>query len=599
MMNSFLTADANAESGGNFGIGYHNRALSSAAGPFGITDATWGGLSSKYPQLGLSSANRFDPDANMRAATALQGEWSDSLRSKGLPVNNASLGLSSFLGPAAASSFLQADPNETVQAALERSVGPAQAARMIAANPGVLDGSRTVGQVLQFNQSRMGAGGAPDASTGLPAAPGGMSAAPQVPSLGTIQATPPPPIPSDFAMPVSGPVQAPQVDQSGHDGDPGIMAGLGMMGGMSWQDAMQGGLKGYQAAVAQQQENARADAQLQGETNNLNATQDFRAAQAAHARAQAWQELHPTISPDQALSANVRLREQDVQQRGQDATMQEAQARLEASRAMIRGAPQQFVVPGDDGSPSRTIEVASTPNGQVYTDLNSGQRIDHLPAGAVPMGSYNQQTARDSKVQAAQAKDIGAITQAGMDATNQMETLRRVQADANDPRALNGPGVTLSLGRLVDSLAGTSVFGDKTAEDLSKMDLGQLNWNSVRDSIHGTGGRLTQQEVGLLQKNFASVSTDPTARNQVIGVIQRSLQRQQQIANDWTGMDPTLRAAVLRTPGGKGVAEWQFGENQRLAAQQPQVDAGVPATSVGSSLGSPSGPRPPLSSFMK
>lgn len=555
---SFLISDGNAESGNN-PLGYHDPSTSTAAGRFGITDTTWRGLMNTRPDLGLSWGNRLDDAANTRAATALSGEWANNLSNKGLPVDNSTLGLSSLVGPAAAAALLKADPTMAVSDVLSSAVGPQQAQQMIQANPTLLGGGKNVGSLVAANQSRMGMPQASVPSMSVQANPAPQQ--PPVQQSPQFQAQPTPPMPQGFgAAPPSNPAipQVAQVDQSAM-GSPLVGMGLAMMGGNGWHDAMAKAGAAYQNSEDQRLQIAKANAELQNSAAARQSDEPLQAAQAASLRAQAWRALNPTLTPAEAGQLNltatgqqITQRGQDIDQsqansitpaqsaqmnltaRGQDVQMADANARAAYMAQMAKGQPQQFVVPAEDGSQGKTVEVQTLPTGQQrFMDLSTGQQLPGLPAGAVPMQSFNQEANRDFKTSQTNAKDVSTMMSAGMAADNQLENLNRISADLNKPGALAGPGVGLQLARTIDGLAGGSLLGNKTDEDVSKMDLGQLNWNSVRDSIHGTGGRLTQQEVGLLGKNFANIQTDPVARQTVMAVTSHALQRQSDIAKQW------------------------------------------------------------------
>ncbi len=579
MSGSFLLADAGAESGNNPNIGYHDLSKSTAAGAYGITDTTWGGLMKSRPDLGLNWANRMDPAANRAAAGGLQDEWTSHLSRSGVPVDNSSLGLASLVGPSAAVALMQADPNAPLGDVLTRAVGPQQAQAMMAANPGLLNPMRTAGGVVQANSQRMmngaqtaGGMGSVPPSTLPPQVP---SAAPQAPM--SFQASPPPPMPQNFGTQTVPNAPAPTVNTAGHTGDPLVALGMGMMGGNGWHDAMAKGGEAYAAAQAQGQQNARANAQLQMDTNQLDAQAPDRAAQVAAQRAQAWRLLNPTLSPDTAASLNVQARGQDQQaalgaasnaltqrgqdigfadaQRGQDVSMQDAQFRAQYMNQMAKGQPQQFVVPAADGSVGRMIEVQNSPAGSTIRDISGGGApLSALPPGAVPMSSFNQEQQRGFQADKASAKDIGEVMDNAANARNQMDQLQQTLNQANTPGALTGPGMVKSFGRFIDGVTGTSTFGDLSAEQAAQMAAGAGNWNSVRESIHGTGGRLTQQEVGLLQENFPHMATDPAARAAVAAVTQRGLQRQVDVAQQWMDMDPTMQASIKRS---MSVPQWE------------------------------------------
>jgi hypothetical protein len=144
---------------------------STAYGKYQFTRPTWIGTYRKLnPRTNLSDdriwAQRTNPELQERLMDKLTQENSASLKSAGLPVNDATLYLAHFLGSSGANKLLRADANTPV----ERILGK----KAINANPTVLSG-RTVGQVAQWAVGKVG--GAAPAGGGAASAGGGAASA--------------------------------------------------------------------------------------------------------------------------------------------------------------------------------------------------------------------------------------------------------------------------------------------------------------------------------------------------------------------------------------------------------------------------------------
>ena len=206
--------------------------------------------------------------------------------------------------------------------------------------------------------------------------------------------------------------------------------------------------------------NAQLNAGFQNDALNRDADAPTRAAQAAALRASAWQTLNPQISPDQALNANVALRGQDIEQRGQDVQLQAQMAQRAYMAQLAKGQPQTLIVPGDDGSISRTIEVSNTPSGPVYRDESTGQTAGNLgdlkATGAIPSNLYNSQEQRNAAIDKQSAKDVSGLMAAGSNADNQIDSLKTTLAAASQPGAMTGPGIINRFGRAFDQHGGVA-----------------------------------------------------------------------------------------------------------------------------------------------
>lgn len=187
-----------AESGNNPNIGYHDRRLSTAGGPYGITDPTWMGLANKYPQLGLSMANRFDLAANERAKDALTREQAQGLQARGIQPTSYALGMTAFLGPAAGMAILQAAPGANALGVITAAIGADKAAQFARSNPSILHPGATAGDVQARGRRDYGGAGGGEAST---------PTSPNPPA----QITTPPPTPA-YIPPPAEPTPQAQID---------------------------------------------------------------------------------------------------------------------------------------------------------------------------------------------------------------------------------------------------------------------------------------------------------------------------------------------------------------------------------------------------
>jgi len=94
------------ESGGNPGIGYHNRSRSTAYGQFGITGATWAGLRRTNPSL-PADITQSTPEQQRAAFDQLSAANGQQLVRYGLPANTGNLALAHLLGAPDARDYIQ------------------------------------------------------------------------------------------------------------------------------------------------------------------------------------------------------------------------------------------------------------------------------------------------------------------------------------------------------------------------------------------------------------------------------------------------------------------------------------------------------------
>ena len=441
--------------------------------------------------------------------------------------------------------------------------------------------------------SRIGMG-----SSGSSAAGGSLPA--DVPPMALVQSSPTPPMPSNFGAPTQPNSPAATVNNAGHQGDPLVAFGAALAGGNGFHDGIAKAGAAYSDAQQVQQKNAQLNASFQNDADNRDAEAPLQAAQAAANRADAWKALNPVVTPDQALTANLQGRSQDIQQRGQDLDYQTAIARQQYMSQLVKGQPQTLVVPAADGSIGRTITQSSTPAGPVYRDESTGQTSSNLgdlnATGAIPSQLYNSQEQRGAAIDKQSAKDVSSFVTAGTTAANQIDSLKTTLANAAKPGALAAPGIINSFGRAFDSLTGTSLFGNLTDEQVAKLGEGQQNWASIRQAIQGTGGRLTNQETSMLTQVFPNIATDPAARAQAAQILSHGLQRQEDLATQFTAMPQPYQTAITRSPG--GFAGWQLQATKDWNAAHPLQDTPAAGSATTAPAASGGAQQPPLSSFL-
>ena len=237
------------------------------------------------------------------------------------------------------------------------------------------------------------------------------------PTNGPFQGQPLPAMPAGFGTPSQPPVQAPQVQQPGGASNPLVALGLGLAGGNGWHDGIAKGGAAYQDALALQQKTGADNAQLQEQTNDLNAAAPDRAAQAASLRADAWKALNPVVTPDQAATLNLQARGQDVQ-------AQDAQAQLAATaayRQFLTGQTKTantYVDRGADGTASPTFYTQTIGrDGQVHvTDANGNPAT--LPATATTQAEDQRPdpvTVANVRANTKAISDFGTANQAALD----------------------------------------------------------------------------------------------------------------------------------------------------------------------------------------
>lgn len=134
---------------------------SSATGTGQFIDKTWLDLMRQnHPEYADKSdadvlAMRADRGLGMEMLGKLREQNTAILQRNGVDPSAGNIYLAHFLGPTGAVAVAQAAPGAPIFDTLAKSVGPEQAAKMIAANPTVLRG-QTSGSVAQWAADRMG-----------------------------------------------------------------------------------------------------------------------------------------------------------------------------------------------------------------------------------------------------------------------------------------------------------------------------------------------------------------------------------------------------------------------------------------------------------
>jgi hypothetical protein len=147
-----------AESGGR-NIGSDT---SSAFGPYQFTRGTWSAVIKAHPELNLTDADRFKPQAQEIAIRAFTQDNIKSLRKAGIEPTPVNAYMAHFLGAGGGVAFIRAfkaNPNDPASA----HVAPAA----VAANRGVFKPGRTVADVMVLFGKKFGAGSV-DMSGGAP-----------------------------------------------------------------------------------------------------------------------------------------------------------------------------------------------------------------------------------------------------------------------------------------------------------------------------------------------------------------------------------------------------------------------------------------------
>lgn len=121
---------------------------SSAFGPYQFTKGTWSSVIAAHPELNLTEADRFKPQAQEIAIRAFTQDNIKTLKSAGIEATPVNVYMAHFLGSAGAVRFLKANPGElAANVVLPESRD---------ANAGVFKPGRTVGDVLALFGKKFG-----------------------------------------------------------------------------------------------------------------------------------------------------------------------------------------------------------------------------------------------------------------------------------------------------------------------------------------------------------------------------------------------------------------------------------------------------------
>lgn len=220
----YIRKMAVAESGGNTGA---QAATSSAAGPYQIIGST-------ADSLGISRADRYDPDVSTDAISRFTKANASGLQSAGFDPTHGNLYLSHFAGLGGAKSVLGADPATPVSQLLPSS--------SIAANP-FLRGM-SAGDLTDWASRKMSGGPAMQmpATTGGPARPAGFG--------------------------LTGPQQVDPLTGQAVGGSQPATSPYGQIG-----DALQGAQASQQQAKGQQRQSAPAMPAIEGGSSPISLQQ--------------------------------------------------------------------------------------------------------------------------------------------------------------------------------------------------------------------------------------------------------------------------------------------------------------------------------------
>ena len=415
------------------------------------------------------------------------------------------------------------------------------------------------------------------------------------PTNGPFQGQPLPAMPAGFGTPSQPPVQAPQVQQPGGASNPLVALGLGLAGGNGWHDGIAKGGAAYQDALALQQKTGADNAQLQEQTNDLNAAAPDRAAQAASLRADAWKALNPVVTPDQAATLNLQARGQDVQ-------AQDAQAQLAATaayRQFLTGQTKTantYVDRGADGTASPTFYTQTIGrDGQVHvTDANGNPAT--LPATATTQAEDQRPdpvTVANVRANTKAISDFGTANQAALD---QDGRFNQALAALQKPGANLTPGIMGTVGRGIDNALGTNLTGNLTDTQVADAMLKQDMLGQFAKNAKAGGGRGSDALRAFVMQAQPHLGQDPQALVGVTQVLQAQNQLPLQVADIWAGKDtaglPGLTEADrTRIVRGGSFSNWVASQKSALMQANPIFNgpSAGPATAPSATATPPQG----------
>lgn len=524
------------------------------------------GMGSASPNIGqITNGTAANPGYGM--APLSQSDLND-------PNKNIDFSLGYFKNKAAALGFTNLSD-------------PAQAAGALQAYNGGGDPN-----YVQNVANKMGPSGAPMASVAPMASSGGAPVAPGA----TMTPQPLPPMPPSFGQAPAGSSAAPQVDQSGHQGDPLVAMGMAMMGGNGWHDAMAKGGEAYATAQAQQLGVAKVNAGLQNDAANRDAIAPEQAAQTANLRAQGWKALNPqAISPLDAATFNEGVRRDNITQSdalARNATgLEEAKTRaqymtqMQADRDSQNKSSQPYVDRGPDGvDPPQFYQMTMTKGGQTSILDSQGKTIPALPPSAEPMSAAlhlppDEMATVKSSVTARNAAAAAATTARDQDTryTNAMAALQAPGANVT-------PGILGTLGRNLDAATGMNLTGNLSDEQIANAMLQQDMLGQF--SKAGSGGqRVTDSLRSFITNAQPHLGQDPQAIVGLTKVLQQQNAPKFQVMDQFDALSAPQKQHIIHNTG---FAPWADQQTKQLLASQK---------AAASAPGQPPANRPPLASF--
>lgn len=143
---TYLASLAQSESG-NRNIGQQINDTGTAFGPFQFTEGTWADQIQRHPELGLTPADRFSPEAQGKVAVQFTKDNAATLQAAlGRTPGKAELGLAHRFGSSGAMALLRAKRNQSVATVMPDAVK---------ANPQLAE--MTVGDVIDNTSKAVGA----------------------------------------------------------------------------------------------------------------------------------------------------------------------------------------------------------------------------------------------------------------------------------------------------------------------------------------------------------------------------------------------------------------------------------------------------------
>jgi len=491
VMARFLNRTAQVESGNNPDAS-NPAPDSTASGLYGFTTPTWKSILGKYPDAGLTMADKHTAGGQTTGLKLMaDNEYAPQLASLGIAhPSDADLYRMHFFGAPTASKLMRANPSARASQALGKSWSQVfgNNASMFGNNPDI-----TAGQALGAVDSRYEGVSSPASAPAF--------AAPE--SLPTGQTDTP-----------SAPIQAiqapdagkPLVDPNAGEGSIGrlltYLAGWGS--GANGEDAAaglgQGVANGMQALA-----NQRAESQSVQQYNRQLAQQSFEnqiKAQQANLGARTSADQHKQAMAQLGLTKTqqtIDLQNIDLQRRAGALAAQKTA--YEMNRPQY-GDAQSYMAPSASGNGVDRIQVVTDQKTgrPMVMNLSTGRQI-----GAIPQGAYQASDPGAADVQKASQSDVEA---ARTDMRgNSAKAVQYNQLLSDLPHVAAGPGVGKALARTYMKATGGNIANfDAGAQQRSEMAIKSMGV----DAIHALSGlgRLDLPEVK--QALGATASMDAT-----------------------------------------------------------------------------------------